>query len=51
MKVYVADSGSEPKRVVANRLAKLLGAEIVDSAKVGKATEFFTDDFRVIRVY
>lgn len=50
MQTIVADSNGQSKRIVADRVAKLLGTEIVDSAKAGKAREFFTADFRVIRV-
>jgi hypothetical protein len=44
-------TNNQTHRFVAEQIAKAMGVEIVDRAKVGKSVEFYTEDFRVIRVY
>jgi hypothetical protein len=52
MNAIIATHGkNETRKMVADQIARRIGTEIVDSAKVGKAVEFYTEDFRVIRVY
>lgn len=51
MNAIIADANGQPKRLIADQIARRIGTEIVDSAKIGTAVEFYTEDFRVIRVY
>jgi hypothetical protein len=49
--IIATHTKNQTRRFVAEQIAKVMGVEIVDSAKIGKAVEFYTEDFRVIRVY
>ena len=42
---------SETRKMVAEQIARRIGTAIVCSEKIGKTVEFYTVDFRVIRVY